>query len=103
MKLCVQSANVCIFSLVSKTRNVFVKYSYYASTIRLLIQNAKVGHNSDKCNPKFTKILSGYVNVSSKLLAKFHDPYSSGSLDILLTRFSFVKLPKSEKGSLTPP
>ena len=34
-----------------------------------------------------------------QLSAKFYEPNSSGSLvDILLTRFSFAKMPKSEKG-----
>ena len=57
-------------------------------TICLSIQNAKVkkGHNSDKSKLKFNKILSGNLHTGSKLLAKCHEPNTSGSLDILLTR-----------------
>ena len=44
-----------------------------------------------KRNISPTKILSGHLHLGSKLLAKFHEPNSSGSLDILLTRFSLAK------------
>ena len=61
-------------------------------TIHLSIQNAKVekGPNSDKSTPKFIKVYSGHLHMGFKLLAKFHEPNSSGNLDILLTRFSFA-------------
>ena len=39
------------------------------------------------------------IHTSFKLLAKFHEPNFSGSLDILLTRFAFAK----SKNGVTPP
>ena len=34
-----------------------------------------------------------------QLYVKFPEPNSRGSRDILLTRFSYAKIPKSEKGA----
>ena len=57
--------------------------------IRLSLQNGKVEkrYNSEKSNLKFTQILSDHLHTGSKLLAKCHEPYLSGSLDMLLIRF----------------
>ena len=46
----------------------------------------KKGARFDKSNPKLTKLYSGHLHIGSKLLEKFHEPNSSGSLDILLTK-----------------
>ena len=54
-------------------------------TICLLIQNAKVGKELNS-----NQIWPGHLYFGSKLLAKFHEPNSSGSLDILLIRFSLA-------------
>ena len=43
-----------------------------------------MGCNSYKNNLKFTKIKSGHLHIGSKLLANFHEPNSSGFLDICL-------------------
>ena len=68
---------------------MFLKH--YAPNHALVDTKCQVekGHNSDKSNPKFTKISSGHLQFGSKLLAKFHQPNSSYSLDILLPRFLF--------------
>ena len=50
----------------------------------------KMGHNLIKDFQKISKIESARLYIGSKLLAKFLDRDSSGSLDILLTRFSFT-------------
>ena len=68
------------------TRNGFVKH--YAPNYMLVDTKCQ----SWKSNPKFTKIYSGHLHIGSKQLAKFHEPNSSDSLDILLTRFSFAQV-----------
>ena len=47
---------------------------------------------------KVDPIESDHLYIDSKLPAKFHKLNASGSLDILLTIFSFSKMPESVKG-----
>ena len=75
--------------------DVFVKH--YAPTICVSIQNAKVEkeHNSHQN--------TGHLHLGSKLLAKFHEPNSSGSLYILLTKFSWSKFEKGHYSTVKTP
>ena len=56
------------------------------------------GDNSAKYLWKFGKILSGHLHHGHNLYAKYHDPSSNGSSDMLLTRFHRFTMHKLEKG-----
>ena len=56
------------------------------------------GDNSAKYLRNFAKTLSGHLHLGHNLSAKYHAPSSSGSPDILLTRFHRFTMQKLKKG-----
>ena len=56
------------------------------------------GHNSVNILWNTNKSYSVHLNFNPNLNAKYQNPSSSGSQDIVLTRFSIVIMPESEKG-----
>ena len=65
---------------------------------RFTLHKSKKGHNSVKFLQNFVKSSSGHLHLRHNLWAKYYDPSSSGSPDILLTRFHRFTMHKSEKG-----
>ena len=55
------------------------------------------GDNSSKYLQNFTKNDKGHLPHGHSLYAKYHDPSSSGYPAILLTRFHWFTIRKSEK------
>ena len=55
------------------------------------------GHNSVKYYRNLPKV-SQVIYAVDTVCAKYHDPSSNGSLDILLIRFHRFTMHKSEKG-----
>ena len=56
------------------------------------------GDSSAKYLQNFAKSLLGYLHLGHNLYAKYHDPSSSGSPNILLARFRRFTIQKSKKG-----
>ena len=56
------------------------------------------GDNSARYIQSFAKSLSGHLHLGHNLCAKYNDPSSSHSPDILLTRFHRFTMHKSKKG-----
>ena len=56
------------------------------------------GHNSVNILWNTIKSYSVHLNFNPNLNAKYQNPSSSGSQDIVLTRFSIVIMAESEKG-----
>ena len=55
-------------------------------------------YNSINYVSNLFKIYSDHLNLEHKLYAKYHDPSSKGSADILFTMSLMAKMPRSEKG-----
>ena len=82
---------------------VFMKH--YAPNICLPLkipwkQDAKVGKGAYffQIFMKICQKLSGHLHLGHNMCAKYHDPSSSSSPDILLTRFHRFTMHKSKKG-----
>ena len=60
---------------------------------------SKKGHNLVNILLNSLKSLSGHLNIDPKPYAKYQNPSSSGSQDIMLTRFSHCYNGKVEKGA----
>ena len=52
----------------------------------------KKGHNSVSISRNSLKSLSGHLNINPKPYAKYQNPSSSRSQDIMLTRFFFIAI-----------
>ena len=55
-------------------------------------------YNSINYVSNLFKIYSDHLHLEHKLYAKYHNPSSKGSPDILFTMSLMAKMPKSEKG-----
>ena len=60
---------------------------------------SKKGHNLVNISRNLLKSKSGHLNIDPKPYAKYQNPSSSGSQDIVLTRFSHCFNGKVEKGA----
>ena len=60
---------------------------------------SKKGHNLVNILLNSLKSLSGHLNIDHKPYAKYQNPSSSSSQDIMLTRFSHCYNGKVEKGA----
>ena len=60
---------------------------------------SKKGHNLVNISRNSLKSLSGHLNIDPKPYAKYQNPSSSGSQDIVLTGFSHCYNGKVEKGA----
>ena len=65
----------------------------------MIMVKSKKGHNLVNISLNSLKSLSGHLNIDSKPYAKYQNPSSSGSQDIMLTRFSHCYNCKVEKGA----
>ena len=59
----------------------------------------KKGHNSVNKFMEFAQKLISHLNIDPKLYAKYHNPSSSSSQDIVLTRFFYCYNDRVEKGA----
>ena len=60
---------------------------------------SKKGHNLVNISRNLLKSLSGHPNIDSKPNAKYQNPSSGGSQDILLTRFFYCYNGRVENGA----
>ena len=60
---------------------------------------SKKGHNVDNISRSSLKSESGRLNINPNPYVKYQNPGSSGSQDIVLTRFSHCYNGKVEKGA----
>ena len=80
---------------------------HYAPNICLPLKTALLhkttksekGDNSVKYLQIFPKTYSGHLHLGHNPYAKYHDPSSNGSPDILFTMSFMGQMPKSEKGN----
>ena len=60
---------------------------------------SKKGHNLVNISRNLFKSKSGHLNIDPKPYAKYENPGSSGSQDIVLTRFFYCYNGRVEKGA----
>ena len=62
------------------------------------MHKSEKGDNSSKYLQNLAKSCSGHLHLGHNLCAKYYDPNSGSSQDILLTRFHILTMRKSKKG-----
>ena len=64
----------------------------------ILVQSKKGDNPDNILGNSLNKSLSGHLNIETKPFAKYQNPSSSSSQDIVYTRFHIALMVKSKKG-----